>query len=257
MATYPLPRVLEEIFNIENFLNTSYNTSYAEYAQLTLSNTFESINTFLSNVYIKATLFTTNLNASNINITNTFLGYNISTFTGIKAPIQAQFDSITTGDNITVQSTVSVAETITVSSEIPASVENIGTNINASLKFSIPQGKAGENAIQPSFSIGNVTSATTPLVTLTGSQTNPQLNFGLVSGAKGDTGPTGPTGEKGDPGSTPSFSIGNVISSDTPNASISYATTDIDHLFPILNLELEKGDTGSIGLTGERGERGE
>ena len=57
MATYPLPRVLEEIFNIQNFRNTPYNTSYAEYAQISLSNTFQSINTFLSNVYIKATLF--------------------------------------------------------------------------------------------------------------------------------------------------------------------------------------------------------
>ena len=35
MATYPLPRVLEEIFNIQNFLNTPYNTSYAQYAQIT------------------------------------------------------------------------------------------------------------------------------------------------------------------------------------------------------------------------------
>ena len=56
MAQYPLPRVLEEIFNIENFLNTSYNTLYAEYAQLKLLNTFQSINTFLSNVYIKCFL---------------------------------------------------------------------------------------------------------------------------------------------------------------------------------------------------------
>ena len=74
MATYPLPRVFEDIFNIQNFLNTPYNTSFTEYAQLTLSNTFQNINTFLSNVYIKATLFVTNLNVSNLNISNTFLG---------------------------------------------------------------------------------------------------------------------------------------------------------------------------------------
>jgi len=153
MAQYPLPRVLEEIFNIQNFVNTSYNTSYAEYAQITLSNTFQSINTFLSNVYIKATLFATNLNVSNINVTNTILGYNISTFAGIKAPIQAQFDSIIDSGNLIQLSTVSVAETITVSSEIPASVENIGTNINANLKFSIPQG----SNVTPSTTVGSNT----------------------------------------------------------------------------------------------------
>jgi len=260
MATYPLPRVLENIFNIENFLNTPYN-NISFYAQLTISNTFLSINTFLSNVYIKATLFVTNLNVSNLNVTNTFLGYNISTFEGIIAPIQAQFDSITTASNVTINSTVSVAETITVSAGIPASVENIGTNINANLKFSIPQGPqglqgatgatgatgpqgiqgatgatgsqgiqgitgatgatgpqgvqgiqgvtgaTGKDSAQPTFSIGTVTSASNPSVTIGGTQTNPVLNFGLVKGDtgekgnQGDQGPQGDRGEKGDRGS--------------------------------------------------------
>ena len=245
MATYPLPRVLEDIFNIENFLNTPYNTSYAQYAQITLSNTFQSINTFLSNVYIKATLYATNLNVSHINVTNSILGYNVSTFAGIKAPIQAQFDSITTGGNVTVQSTVSVAETLTVTAGTPASVENIGTNINANLKFSIPQGKAGDNAIQPSFSIGTVSSAETPSVTLSGSQTNPQLNFGLVQGIQGPIGNTGPQGIQGIQGP-----IGN-----TGPQGIQGIQGPIGNTGPqgIQGIQGPQGIEGPIGLTGANG----
>jgi len=254
MATYPLPRVIEDIFNIQNFLSTPYNnTSYAvNYAQLTISNTFLSINTFLSNVYIKATLFVTNLNVSNLNVTNTFLGYNISTFEGIIAPIQAQFDSITTGGNVTINSTVSVAETITVSAGIPALVENIGTNINANLKFSIPQGPQGIQVATGS------TGATGPqgIQGVTGA-TGPQGIQG-ITGATGATGPQGVQGIQGVTGATgkdaaqPTFSIGTVTSASNPSVTIGGTQTN-----PVLNFGFVKGDTGEKGNQGDQGPQGD
>ena len=220
MATYLKPIVLEDVFNIINFQQIQNNTtSFLGYAQLTLSNTFKNINTFLSDVFVNGTLYVTNLN-----ISHTFLGYNISMFNGLKAPIQAQFDSITTGGNVNIQSTVSVDETITVSNETPASVENIGTNINANLRFYIPEGAP---AIQPEFSIGDVKTTASPSVTLTGTTIKPVLNFGLVTG---------------NDGITPSFSIGTVTSQSTPSVSLTGTTAN-----PVLNFGLQKGDTGAAG----------
>ena len=220
MATYFKPKVLEDVFNLQNFIDAQNNTtSFLNYAQLTISNTFQTINTFLSDVFINGNLYVTNLN-----ISNTFLGYNISMFDGLKAPIQAQFDSITTGGNVTIQSTVSVADTLTVSYGTPASVQNIGTNINANLKFSVPQGAP---AVQPSFKIGDVKTNSIPTVTLTGTTTEPILNFGLVSG---------------NDGVTPSFSIGNVTSQSTPSVSLSGTAPNYK-----FNFGLEKGDVGAPG----------
>ena len=220
MATYFKPKVLEDVFNLQNFIDAQNNTtSFLNYAQLTISNTFQTINTFLSDVFINGNLYVTNLN-----ISNTFLGYNISMFDGLKAPIQAQFDSITTGGNVAIQSTVSVADTLTVSYGTPASVQNIGTNINANLKFSVPQGAP---AVQPSFKIGDVKTNSIPTVTLTGTTTEPILNFGLVSG---------------NDGVTPSFSIGNVTSQSTPSVSLSGTAPNYK-----FNFGLEKGDTGNAG----------
>ena len=220
MATYLKPIVLEDVFNIINFQQIQNNTtSFLGYAQLTLSNTFKNINTFLSDVFVNGTLYVTNLN-----ISHTFLGYNISMFNGLKAPIQAQFDSITTGGNVNIQSTVSVDKTITVSNETPASVENVGTNINANLRFYIPEGAP---AIQPEFSIGDVKTTASPSVTLTGTTIKPVLNFGLVTGNNGIT---------------PSFSIGTVTSQSTPSVSLTGTTAN-----PVLNFGLQKGDTGAAG----------
>jgi hypothetical protein len=72
------------------------------------------------------------------------------------------------------------------------------------------KGDTGDNGTTPTFTIGtvsNLASGSTPTVNLTGTSTNPILNFGLVQGiqgiqgAKGDTGAQGEKGDKGDTGS--------------------------------------------------------
>jgi hypothetical protein len=76
----------------------------------------------------------------------------------------------------------------------------------------------------------------------------------------GATGATGPTGATGVSGSTPSLTIGQVTSADTPKVTITYSFTDIFRRFPILNFGLQrggKGDTGDKGETGSKGDTGD
>ena len=113
---------------------------------------------FLSEVIVAAKLSITDLN-----VINTFLGYEVNIFGGLKAPIQAQLDGIIAGGTYT--STISISDTVT----LPAGdVENLGTSTFVYLKFSIPQGIQGD--------VGG-------------------------TGAKGDEGVTGPTGVIGAVGS--------------------------------------------------------
>ena len=174
-----------------------------------------------------------------------------------------------------------------VSSSDIASVTLTGTQIDNVFNFGL---KSGTNAIQPSFRIGSVSSSDIASVTLTGTQIDNVLNFGLVPGIDGLNGINGIDGK------TPSFTIGTVLSStyssvylsgtnDNPilnfilqkgadagittfsigsvitdsnysSASITYSSNDIERLNPILNLVLQKGNTGATGLTGLRGNTG-
>ena len=89
-----------------------------------------------------------------------------------------------------------------------ANVTNTGTTKTALLNFYIPAGQpgesitgpAGEDAIQPTFTIGTVENTpygNLPSVTLSGTQTSPILNFVLETGQKGNTGDRGATGDIG------------------------------------------------------------
>ena len=157
MALYRAPRVFEQIFNLENFLDVSALQTFIGYAKLSASNVFERSATFLSEVIVTARMSVTDLN-----VINTFLGYEINIFSGIKAPLQSQIDGIIAGGTYT--STISIADTITLPAGEAANVENMGTSTNVYLKFSIPQGIQGD--------AGN-------------------------TGSKGDAGATGPTGQQG------------------------------------------------------------
>jgi hypothetical protein len=136
MALYPAPRVYEEIFNLENFYALQTFQTFFGYAKLATSNIFQGFTTFASDVIIA-----TRLTVTDLNIMNTFLGYNVNIFSGIKAPIQAQIDSVIAGGII--QSTVSVSDTKTLDAGSAASVKNLGTSISANLEFSIPRGPVG------------------------------------------------------------------------------------------------------------------
>ena len=139
MAQYPAP-IYESVFNIENFSNLNSFQYLYNIAKTNVANTFLAVQTFLHDVFIDA-----KLSVVDLNIVNSLLGYPVRYYTGLVAPIQQQFDSITTGDNVTVQSTVSVGLTITVSSDMNANVTNLGNYIDAVLVFEIPMGKPGQS----------------------------------------------------------------------------------------------------------------
>ena len=240
MASYPSP-IYQTVFNPDNF-NQIYELT--NFVSTNVANIFTSINTFMNDVYVSGTIYT-----NDIQIVNTFLGYSISYFQGIKAPMQAQFDSILNQDNVVINSTVSVGNTYTIDYDEKANVINTGSNTNSILEFYVPigyPGKDGASAIQPSFSIGSVTSSDIATVTLTGTQIDNVFNFGLKSGQNGTNGTNGINGingVNGIDGITPSFSIGTVLSSTYSSVYLS-GTTDN----PILNFILQKGVNGQTPL---------
>ena len=91
MAQYPAP-IYEEVFNVENFSNLNSFQYLYNVAKTNVANTFLAVQTFLHDVFIDAKLAVVDLS-----VVNTFLGYPIMYYNGLKAPIQQQFDSITTG----------------------------------------------------------------------------------------------------------------------------------------------------------------
>lgn len=107
------------------------------------------------------------------------------------------------------------------------------------LNFGIPVG------VPPDFSIGTVQSGATAAVTMTGTATDPVLNFVLPKGDKGDTGNTGAAGQTG---ATPAFTIGTVTKGDNASATITGTAAN-----PVLNLVLPKGDPGAAGTPGATG----
>ena len=104
MALYRAPRVFEQVFNLENYLDVNALQTFIGYAKLSASNVFERSATFLSEVIVTARMSVTDLN-----VINTFLGYEVNIFSGIKAPLQSQIDGIIAGGTYT--STISIADT--------------------------------------------------------------------------------------------------------------------------------------------------
>ena len=88
-----------------------------------------------------------------------------------------------------------------------SSTQTIGARI--SLTFST-NGIAGTNGISPNLTMGSVTTLSygnSATATITGTQANPILNLGLVTGPTGPTGATGPQGIQGPTGATGSQGI--------------------------------------------------
>ena len=116
-------------------------------------------------------------------------------------------------------STVTVGTTSTLGAGNNAYVTNTGTTTNAVLNFSIPTGYTGStgftgasgsngsngiDGISPNLSIGTVTGVAygnPPSVTMTGTSSNPVLNFNIVTGATGANGSNGSNGHNGSNGS--------------------------------------------------------
>ena len=96
------------------------------------------------------------------------------------------------------------------------------------------QGPKGDTGATPSFTIGSVSGGAEAGVTITGTASNPVLNFVLPKGDKGDTGATGATGSQGSQG--PQGPKGDTGSTGSQGP---------------------KGDTGDTGATGSQGPKGD
>lgn len=96
--------------------------------------------------------------------------------------------------------TVYIGTTTTGAPGTQASVYNSGTENNAVLNFTIPQGAQGDLGPANTLSIGSVTKGADAGATITGDAPNQTLNLVLPKGDTGATGPTGPQGPQGVPG---------------------------------------------------------
>lgn len=96
--------------------------------------------------------------------------------------------------------TVYVGTTTTGEPGTQASVYNSGTENNAVLNFTIPQGETGSVGPANTLSIGSVTKGADASATITGDAPNQTLNLVLPKGDKGDTGATGAEGPRGPQG---------------------------------------------------------
>ena len=257
MALYRAPRVYEQVFNLENFLDVSALQSLIGYAKLAASNVFERSATFLSEVIVTARMSVTDLN-----VINTFLGYEINIFGGIKAPLQAQLDGIIAGGNYT--STISIADTVTLPAGEPAAVENLGTSTNAYLKFSIPQGiqgDAGETGSKGDVGATGSTGAA-GAVGLRG-EIGPTGAVG-ATGETGRVGATGATGDRGLPGRDGAASSTGSTGSTGPTGFTgergpagTAASTGATGATGYTGYTGEKGDPGERGYDGAAGARGQ
>ena len=255
MAQYPAPRVYEDVFNLENFANLQTFQNTYNYAKLNISNTFTDVTVFMADVIAagKTTL-------ADLNVVNTFLGYPVSYYQNLSAPIQAQFDGIKTGDNVTIISTVSIAPAVTVDSSTPASVTNLGNNVNAVLQFFIPQGVQGIQGLQGIQGSTGATGQQGPIglqgvqgITGSTGATGQQGPIGLqgVQGITGSTGNTGPTGSTGSTGST-----GYTGSTGPQGIQGIQGTQGIQGIQGIQGERGEKGDKGDRGSDGSDGSDG-
>ena len=231
MAQYPAP-IYEEVFNVENFSNLNSFQYLYNVAKTNISNSFRATQTFLNDVFIDA-----KLSVVDLNVVNTFLGYPVRYYTGLIAPVQQQFDSITTGGNVTIQSTVSVGPTITVSSDMNANVTNLGNYIDAVLQFEIPRGIPGLQGPQGPQGLQGIEGPQG----LQGLQ-GPQGLQGIEGpqGLQGLQGPQGPQGLQGIEG---------------PQGL--QGPTGATGATGIIGATGAKGDRGDAGERGEQGEQGE
>ena len=251
--------VLEyETTNISSTNNSGYSWSSGSNLQNTnLYAILPSCNLIGASIYTTANVTSSTVigvKKNNINSFNMTLPINTASVT---------FSSATLGQSLP----FSYGDTIQVRSI--SGTSTVGAII--SLIFSTT-GIKGTDGISPSLSIGSVTSLTygnTATASISGTQANPILNLGLVSGPTGQQGPIGLTGQQGPMGLTgqqgpigltgangisPNLTIGTISSLDYGNTAT--ATITGTQATPILNLGLITGPQGIQGGTGPKGDTG-
>lgn len=143
-------------------------------------------------------------------------------------------------------STVDVGETKTGEANTNAMVENVGTNKNAILNFTIPKGEAGDKII-----IGKTETLDANArarVEDTYAENVHTLDFYIPQGFDGVNGEIGP---KGDPGISEKIEVINTKTVDSGQlAEVKDEFADNTHYLTFLILKGDKGDIGPHGLVG-------
>ncbi len=146
-------------------------------------------------------------------------------------------------------STVDVGETKTGEANTNAMVENVGTNKNAILNFTIPRGEAGDKII-----IGKTETLDANArarVEDTYAENVHTLDFYIPQGFDGVNGEIGPKGEQGDPGISEKIEVINTKTVDSGQlAEVKDEFTDNTHYLTFLIPKGDKGDTGPQGSVG-------
>ena len=149
--------------------------------------------------------------------------------------------------------TVSIASTTTGEPGTAAIVQNIGTDQNVKLAFTIPAGNTGATGSQgpagkaATIKIGEVITGETGTqasVVNTGTETDAVLRVTLPRGERGQTGNTGETGERG-------ISIANAQVNADYHLIVTLSTGET------IDAGYVRGATGSTGATGAQGPKGD
>ena len=129
-----------------------------------------------------------------------------------------------------------------------------GTGTDWTVNLAGAVGKQGDPGIAATIEVGTVTAldpGQTPTVVNVGTSTAATFNFGLVSGAKGDTGAQGP---QGNPGNAASVNVG-VVNTGAPGSSASVVNSGSTSA-AIFNFTIPRGDVGAQGPKGDTGNAG-
>ena len=167
--------------------------------------------------------------------------------------------------------TLRVGTVTTLAAGSNATVTMSENNNVYTLNFGIPKGNKGDTGasggsgettvINPTITIGTVTSGDTASATITGDSPNYTLNLVLPKGdkgAKGDKGEKGDTGAKGADGITPTIAVGTTTTGEAgTNASVTMSKSSTTYTFNFVIPKGAKGDTGAAGTNGAKGDKGD
>ena len=164
--------------------------------------------------------------------------------------------------------TLRVGTVTTLAAGSNATVTMSENNNVYTLNFGIPKGNKGDTGasggsgettvINPTITIGTVTSGDTASATITGDSPNYTLNLVLPKGAKGDKGDKGDVGTKGADGITPTIAVGNTTTGEAgTNASVTMSKSGTTYTFNFTIPKGVKGDTGAAGTNGAKGDKGD
>jgi hypothetical protein len=185
----------------------------------------------MSNISVNVT----NAGSTNVSVSN---GSTVNATVGNGGVVNVALGTISPGNATVVSGTLTINSTTTLAAGSSAYAKNVGTVYAASLDIGIPAGPA------TLVSVGNTTtlaSGSNATVTSNLSGSNLTLAFGIPQGANGIN------------GVTPSFAIGNVVTSAAGSSASVKATATNGGANVTLDLTIPRGDPGTSGSDGTNG----